>query len=141
MRHDDPARFPRLALFWGRVGRDLTVAASVALAAYAVIVTQGTVDDIASESADRRDQSCLIFERQEAEDIDALERTYSYLSGLSAAQLDEPLNRAVLAQLPRTVRDAQTPDAPAYCDEPDVGLPEPVRPPRFPRRPPNLPPA
>jgi hypothetical protein len=43
----------------------------------------------------------------------------------------------VVAQLPQTVANANNSEAPPYCDQPGVGLPEPnpqlPNPPRFPR--------
>lgn len=129
----------RAAALWGRWGRDLLTALAVAAATYSVFTTQNTVDKIEAEGNDRRNQTCTILETQERADVEALRRTYEYLSGLSPKELGESLNRAVLAQLPRTVRDAETPNAPPYCDEPNVGLPEPRGGVKLPDPPKNLP--
>lgn len=116
--------------WWGRWGRDLITLLAVGLSAWAVITTQGSLDKIESETEQRIDETCRISETKQANDIEALRATYEYLSGLERGQLDEPLNKAVLAGLPRTVREAQTDDAPDYCDaktkdDRDIGLPEP----------------
>lgn len=127
-----PGRGRTLHIWWQRLGRDLVTMFAVGLAAYAI-------HEQNSETATRRDQLCSILEQREQTDVDALKRTYEYLAGLSVKQLGEPLNRAVLAQLPSTVRAAETPDAPLYCDDPGVGLPEPARPVGLPKPPTNLP--
>lgn len=115
---------------WGRWGRDIVVAVAVGLAAWSLLLERKGRED-------RLDQSCTIFEMHQKDDVDALSRTYRYLAGLSGGELAQPINRAILANLPRTVREAQLDDAPAYCDEPGRGLPEPD--PRVPDRPVGLP--
>lgn len=124
---------------WGRWGRDLTVAVAVGLALWGVIGTQANVSRLEKESHDRIDETCRISETKQKSDVDALAATYRYLGQLKAAEFSQAINRAVLAGLPRTVREAQTDDAPDYCDEPHVGLPEPD--PVLPKRPPGIPPA
>lgn len=131
-------RWGRLSGWWFRWGADVTTTIAIALATFAVFGVRSTVRDLEQEGTERRDQSCLIFETKQRGDVRALERTYNYLSGLSAHELGESINRAVLANLPNVIREAQTDDAPAYCDEPNVGLPEPDD--RIPKRPKNLPP-
>lgn len=103
---------------WGRWGRDFITFIAVALAVYSVYANS-------VETKERVDESCTISETKQKADVDALIATYRYLGELSGKELAQPLNKAVLAGLPTTVRNAQTDDAPSYCDEPDVGLPEP----------------
>lgn len=120
-----------VAIWWARWGRDMTTFAAVALAAWAVLNT-------VHERASRTDQTCTVFEQQHKDDVDQLIATYRYLASLSGEELAQPLNRFVLGSLPGVIREAQTDDAPPYCDEPGVGLPEPD--PVVPERPRALPP-
>jgi hypothetical protein len=89
------------------------------------------------ESRERLDATCTIFESSQRSDVDALAQTYRYLADLPPREMSSSLNRAVLANLPATIREATVDDAPGYCDAPGVGLPEPDPP--LPKRPPNLP--
>lgn len=89
-----------------------------------------------AERARRADQTCLLFERDYERNVMRLANTYSYLVALGPRERDSSLNRTVLAQLPDTEGAARTSKAPAYCDAPGVGLPEPN--PRLPERPPIL---
>jgi hypothetical protein len=93
------------------------------------------VRNLKREGAERRDQTCLLFEGQHLTEVKQLERTYEYLSGLSQAQLSEPLNRAVMLGLSAQEEEAKD-RAPAYCDVKGVGLPEPD--PVIPKRPEGL---
>lgn len=138
---------------WGRWGASVTTFLALCVSGWAVhIATDVSKDsartaqeakhavlEIRAESRQRIDDTCRINETRQKTEVDALKRTYEYLGGLTAQQLAEPLNKAVLAGLPATVRAALTDDAPAYCDKPGVGLPEPD--PVVPRRPKSLPPA
>lgn len=96
----------------------------------------GLLSDIRGEGIERRDQTCLLFERAHQVDVDRLRRTYSYLVTLDRMDLDDPLNRAVQAQLPQVEADARGSRAPSYCDAQGVGLPEPN--PEIPVRPAGL---
>lgn len=100
----------------------------------ALIRRQAAADKrLAAETAERRDQSCRLFEGQHLADVEQLRRTYDYLE--HPAKGTEGLVPLILAQLPETERKARTDSAPAYCDEPGalaeaegkppVGLPEP----------------
>ena len=100
---------------------------------------QAAVSRIRSETRERIDETCRIQETKQRSDIESLRRTYEYLASLSSAELTQPLNRTILAGLPRTIREATIDDAPDYCDEPGVGLPEPDL--RLPERPKNIPPS
>lgn len=129
---------------WSRWGRDLVTFIAVGLAAWSVWASQASVSQsektvrrLDHESAERQDQSCRITEAKQQSDIEALSQTYKYLASLSPEQLAEPLNRTVLANLPRTIRDAELDDAPAYCKRPGIGLDPSTSP--FPQPPPNLP--
>lgn len=139
------AQYRRLAL-----GLIVTVAALIVAVVLGLLSLAGetsTADQAAGEAkrlavrldregVARRDQTCALQETKQKADVDALARTYDYLAGLSRAERRERLNVVILAQLPRTVREAQIDDAPPFCDQPGVGLPEPD--PKLPRRPPGL---
>lgn len=88
------------------------------------------------EITERRHQTCLLFERAANEAVTRVTRTYAYLGGLTAEQRREPLNRAVIAQLPETERIARTQRAPAFCFAKGVGLDTPPLP--VPKRPASL---
>lgn len=97
---------------------------------------QGLVQRIEAESKDRRDQSCRQLERAEKQSIDQLAKTYDYLTGLTPAEREQPLNVAILRQVPSTEADARASKAPAFCREKGVGLDGPA--PVLPKRPPGL---
>jgi hypothetical protein len=78
-----------------------------------------------AETRERVNQTCRILEGKQRDTVDQLKQTYTYLLGLSPAEKRSPLNRAVLANVPKLERDARVNDAPAYCNDPGVGLPEP----------------
>lgn len=81
-----------------------------------------------AEQAERRDQSCAITEGQQRDEVVQLRRTYDYLLSLSPAERRDPLNRAILAQLTQTEARAKQDNAPEFCDDDGVGLPEPDMP-------------
>lgn len=88
--------------------------------------TQG---DITSESFDRRDQNCLSFERQERTARNELQRSREYLAKPPANAKERALKRQLAPlirkrSLPQLVEDVKGNRAPAYCNEPGVGLPE-----------------
>lgn len=85
------------------------------------------------EANARRDQSCKITEGQQRAEVQSLRRTYSYLLSLSTKERRDPINRAVLAGLPTQEAQARQDNAPAFCDDPGYGEPEPD--PVVPRRP------
>jgi hypothetical protein len=89
-----------------------------------------------SEANHRRDQACVLFERQHAKDVRQLVQTYDYLVGLTPKQRARGINPAVIATLPQTEDSARTSTPPRYCFSPGVGLAEPK--PRIPSRPPGL---
>jgi hypothetical protein len=102
----------------GWVDRAITLVA-VAIAGLALYVTT-------LEREKRTDQICRIDERKQQKDIRQLERTYGYLlRELRAGRMDQPLNVEILRGLQQTEADAREDDAPPFCDEEGVGLPEP----------------
>lgn len=87
---------------------------------------------IQAEGIERRHQICLGDEREHALNVERLDNTYRYLMELSDAELEaagradgDLLNRFVLANLPQTEEQAANDSAPAFCDEANIGLPEP----------------
>lgn len=89
-------------------------------------------DDLTNEVHDRQadtkariNESCTIAERKQKKDVDDLKATYAYLLKLPPDQRRKGINGAILAQLPKSEAAAREDDAPSYCDEPNVGLPEP----------------
>lgn len=82
-------------------------------------------DEQARESADRRDQTCLLFERQHETAVVRVERTYDYLDGLKGADRTSTLTGAIVRSLHDTYQEARDSKAPHYCDVPGVGLGEP----------------
>jgi hypothetical protein len=67
------------------------------------------------EGQARRDATCTSFERAWQTDVRNLTQTYEYLDNLSPEQRREPLNVAVLRQLPRTEQQVRADRPPAYC--------------------------
>jgi hypothetical protein len=110
-----------------------TTSLALVLSAGSVLFTVLLFTDLRDEIAQRRDQACVITEREQDAEVQALVNTYRYLSELTGEQLHDPLNRAVLRQLPMVEARARADNAPPYCDEEGVGLPEPDR--RVPERP------
>jgi hypothetical protein len=82
-------------------------------------------NDLKKETTERLDQSCTIFEQQHLEDVIQLAKTYQYLDNLSVQQRTEGLNVFIIKDLPETEKKAKTDSAPDFCDEPNLGLPEP----------------
>jgi hypothetical protein len=81
---------------------------------------------IRAENRERRDQSCAISERKQATDIKKLRQTYAYLHRKRReGRLGEDLPREVIRALPRSEAEAHEDDAPPFCDEKGIGLPEP----------------
>lgn len=115
----------RLWVWWDVWVRDFIVVIAIALSLWSTWISHQQIDRVRAEGAERRDQTCLIFERQQKAAVDQVGQTYRYLAGLTPKQLGEPLNRAVIANLPQLVHDATTAEAPVYCDAKGVGLPEP----------------
>lgn len=88
---------------------------------------------IQSEGRERRTQTCTIQESKQAKDVRQLKATYRYLLDLKPEERDDTINVAVLHALTETERDAHLDDAPKFCDEPNIGLPEPDT--KIPQRP------
>ena len=82
-------------------------------------------DRIVAENRERRDQSCALSERDHLADVKRLRRTYAYLRRLPRDEWGTNLTREVVRGLPDLEREARVDVAPAFCDEPNIGLPEP----------------
>jgi hypothetical protein len=101
---------------WGLIfDRTLTMFA-VGIAFFAIL-------KIASEGITRRDETCKLFERQHAADVQQVAQTIRFLN--HPPRLLAGLVVFAEAQLPQTYRDAVASTEPSYCNEPGVGLPEP----------------
>lgn len=87
--------------------------------------------DFIDETTERRSQSCDLFEGQHLDDVKELRRTYKYIEALEPEEISSTLNQFVIRGLPELEDDARNDPAPEYCDDPNIGLPEPD---------PNLPP-
>jgi beta-lactamase class A len=85
---------------------------------------QNAIAQIDKEAQARIDQSCLRQEREYKDAVFNLQSTYDYLLKLSPAEKKSTLNQTIIAGLPRTEKNAQLAQAPAYCDKPGVGLSE-----------------
>jgi hypothetical protein len=94
---------------------------------------------ILAESEQRRNQNCVVFERLHQVDVMQLRGSYEYLANLSPAQSGTSLNRAIIRQLPITVKRTRESKPPPYCSKPGVGLddrklePDPKQPPEVKR--------
>jgi hypothetical protein len=91
------------------------------------------VAQIDREGVERRHQICLTDEKVQGDIVVRLNRTYGYVKELQPAEYTDTLNRFIILSLPDLEDDAETDAAPAFCDEPGVGLPEPD--PEIPPRP------
>lgn len=76
------------------------------------------------DSVARIDQSCALAEQKQKDDVHQLRETYGYLVR-HRDSLDRGLAKEIVRALPEAEHRAQQDDAPPYCDEPNVGLPEP----------------
>jgi hypothetical protein len=80
------------------------------------------------------DQACLLFEKSHLRDVKQLRQTYKFLEETRGREVE--LRPFILAGLPAQEVEASNDDAPPFCDEPGVGLPEPD--PVVPQRPEDL---
>lgn len=76
----------------------------------------------------RRNDNCLLFERQEKVAIEQVVSTYEFLDDLPRSEYGTPLTAAIVGNLSKQYKDAAATAAPEYCNEPvgskAVGLPE-----------------
>lgn len=132
-RREDRWRI-RLNRFW--------VAAITIIVLWAALTAKSQIADLkhesklrAQETAKRVNETCTINENKQLRDVLNLEKLYDYVLHLSKKDLRSSLNKAVVAGIPQAESDAETDDAPSYCDKPGVeaeahgadpiGLPEP----------------
>lgn len=88
------------------------------------------------EAEARRDQTCVIFEREWHADVRRLANTYAYLRTISEEDRDDALYVTIVRLLPQTEEAVRLGKPPEYCDPRDVGLSEPY--PEIPSRPDSL---
>ncbi len=79
----------------------------------------------AQESKKRRDQTCALLEATHKRNVDNLNSTYDYISELKEREVHDTLTIFVLRNLPQAETSTRIDDAPQFCDEPGIGLPEP----------------
>ena len=103
----------------------ITTSLALVLAAFSLLASVWLYTKTQDESRARRGQTCTITEREQAAEVQQLRNTYEYLLELEGVQLHDPLNRALLRQLPMVEARAEEDNAPKFCDEPGIGLPEP----------------
>lgn len=96
--------------------RDLTTLVAVLLAGYTVIVQQSQRDAA-------RDQICLSFERQERSAVNQVQRQYDFLHKLPKSEHGSFLVKAIVSGLPALYEDAVSSEAPHFCLEEGMGLP------------------
>ena len=110
------------------VWRDLVPFVALGLAAWAVLINGQRTDEVEREALERRDQNCVLFERQEISHTQRVIRTYDYLDSLPRSEYGTNLTKAIVRGLPDQYAEAAANRAPAYCNEkprePLVGLPE-----------------
>jgi hypothetical protein len=88
------------------------------------------------EGLNRRDQTCVVFERLHQIDVHQLRSTYRYLQGHTDPQLKQ-LNAAILRNLPALEKRVRDGKPPAYCAAPGIGLDD-RKFAKVPKRPPSL---
>lgn len=99
--------------------------------------------NLISESKERRNQTCRVFESAHKQEIDSLNGTYRYLANAPPPERGTSLYDTILRNLKKLEAEAASDTdevgviVPEYCDEPDVGLPEPD--PVVPKRPVGIP--
>lgn len=113
-----------------------SVAFSVYMSLSVSIGNKQLLAKVSSESRKRQDQTCSVFERAFAVDVEQLSGTYKYILQLTPEEKKNTLNRVIISQLPAIEARTHEDRAPAFCDKPGVGLPEPN--PVIPKRPPGL---
>jgi hypothetical protein len=96
-------------------------AGALVLAAASMTFSAVLFAHLQNEGAVRRNATCTSFERAWQVDVRNLTSTYEYLDNLTPKQLGEPLNVAILHQLPRTEQQVKADKPPSYCKG-DVGL-------------------
>jgi hypothetical protein len=97
------------------------------IAMFVVSVSAGFLAWQATQAnTERIDQSCTTDEREHADNVRQLEQTYNALSSPTIrANLGPGLVTLIVSQMAELEKDARTDQAPPFCDEPGVGLPEP----------------
>lgn len=115
------------------MGRRRLPEIALVLAAVSLLASVALYSKATGEADKRRDQTCRLFEGDHLQDVKQLRDTYRYLGALRPSERAQTINVFVLRNLPQLERAARIDSAPAYCDEPGVGLPEPD--PVVPKRP------
>lgn len=107
-----------------------------------IVANRALAVKISREGTERRTQTCTTFESAHRQEVTQLASTYKFLAQLTPAERSTTFNRFIINTVPSTEADALSDsddrgvNVPAYCDEPNVGLPEPD--PIVPKRPKEL---
>jgi hypothetical protein len=78
-----------------------------------------------NEAGDRKEQNCQLFESDNLQDVRALKATYDYIEALNPDEIQSTINQFIIVSVPDAQIEAATDQAPDYCDDPGVALPEP----------------
>ncbi len=95
------------------------------LIALTFMVSAWLYSQTVGEVAVRVDQTCRIFEQNHRSSVSRYKSSLDYLVKLPPAERNQGINRAVLKNLPVLRQETLRDKAPAYCNEPGVGLPGP----------------
>jgi hypothetical protein len=109
----------------GAIVAYIAIAVSV-VAVGGYFINKNALDNFEDEALARVDQTCRLFEADHFEDVEGLRSTYTFLNNVRGTrEAETALVQFVVRTLPRVESEARVDAAPPYCDEEDVGLPEP----------------
>lgn len=105
---------------------------------FAALKAISVTEKIQQEGVERRDQTCVLFEREQLAATFRVVRTYEYLDELPREDYGSNLTRAIVRGLPEQETDARLSQAPPFCDEKtengrEIGLPESKNDPKLPK--------
>lgn len=103
--------------------------AAVDRATEAAEAAKRTAVQVRTETRERRNETCRLFERSYRAERARLGRTYDYLVATPAEQRGDQLFTTLVALLPSTELEARQSYPPSYCAPGDIGLPGENRPP------------
>lgn len=98
---------------------------SLVVSALSFLASSLLWSSLTSESKDRRNQNCLVFEGSHKADVDNLKQTFKFLDRTRPDEWDNTIIKFVARNVPKQYEEAKIDAAPEYCDEEGIGLPEP----------------